>query len=116
MLEPPEPLLCLPSPLLGPFPILWNEWPRCHIRRQWMHVIRSETVEVAMEAISMQGQTETLDEHVCTRAERAHWRLAWEQRLVRNARPATAPSVTITLHGLPASLALTYGFDLLLAA
>jgi hypothetical protein len=115
MLEPPEPL-SLPSPVLGPFPILWNDWPRCHIRRQWMQVIRSETVEIAMGAIPTQGQTETLDEHVSTRAERAHWRLAWEQRLVRNARPATAPSVTITLHGLPASLALTYGFDLLAAA
>src|SRR5258708_1828013 len=70
MLEPPEPL-SLPSPLLGPFPILWNDWPRCHIRRQWMQVIRSETVEVAMGAIPTQGQTETLDEHVSTRAERA---------------------------------------------
>jgi len=37
-----------------------------------------------------------------TRAERAHWRLSWEQRLARNARPPTAPSVEIVLHGLPA--------------
>jgi hypothetical protein len=38
--------------------------------------------------------------------------LSWEQRLSRNARLASSPQVTITLHGLPAAFAQIYGFDL----
>ncbi len=51
-----------------------------------------------------------------TRAQRAQWRFSWEQRLTRNARPITAPSLTITIHGLSASFAHIYAFDLLAAA
>jgi hypothetical protein len=51
-----------------------------------------------------------------TREQRAHWRLSWAQRLARNTRPVTAPSLTITIHGLPASFAHFYAFDLLTAA
>jgi hypothetical protein len=44
--------------------------------------------------------------------QRAHWRFSWEQRLARNARPVTAPSLTITIHGLSASFAHLYAFGL----
>jgi hypothetical protein len=115
MLGPPEPL-SLPSPLLGPFPVLWHDWPRCHIRRRWVQVLRSETVMVAMEAIPLPDQARELDEPVITRAQRAHWRFSWEQRLAHNARPSTAPPLTLTLHGLPATFAHAYGFALLEAA
>src|SRR2546427_11505824 len=33
---------------------------------------------------------------IITRVQRAHWRFSWDQRLARNARPATAHSLTIT--------------------
>jgi hypothetical protein len=56
------------------------------------------------------------DEHVMTRQQRAHWRFSWEQRLAHNARPVTAPSLTITIHGLSASFAHIYAFDLLATA
>ncbi len=115
ILGPPE-LLSLPSPLLGPFPVLWHDWPRCHIRRRWVQVLRSETVMVAMEAIPLPDQARELDEPVITRAQRAHWRFSWEQRLAHNARPSTAPPLTLTLHGLPATFAHAYGFALLEAA
>ena len=49
---------------------------------------------------------------IITRAKLAHWRFSWDQRLARNARPATAPSLTITLHGLPPTFAQAYGFAL----
>jgi hypothetical protein len=55
-------------------------------------------------------------EHLITRAERAHWRLSWLERLAHNARPSTAPPLTLTLHGLPTMLAYAYGFALLEAA
>jgi len=49
-------------------------------------------------------------------AERAHWRLSWEQRLARNARLSNAPRLVVTLHGLPATFASSFGFDLLAIA
>lgn len=55
-------------------------------------------------------------EHVLTRTERAHWRLSWDQRLARNARPLDAPRLVVTLHGLPATFATSFGFDLLATA
>jgi len=42
----------------------------------------------------------------------SHWRFSWEQRLSRNARPASSSPVTITLHGLPAAFVQIYGFEL----
>jgi hypothetical protein len=38
---------------------------------------------------------------IVTRAERAHYRLRWEQRLARNARSPDASSIEITISGLP---------------
>jgi len=55
-------------------------------------------------------------EAVLTRAEHAHWRLSWEQRLARNVRPPDAPRLVVTLHGLPATFAASFGFDLLAIA
>src|SRR5258708_6779201 len=40
---------------------------------------------------------------------RAHTRLAWVQRLARNARPETSGQVTIRLFGTPESLAASLG-------
>ena len=48
-------------------------------------------------------------EPLSTRAQRAHWRLSWPQRLARNARPPTAPPLQITLHGLPAIFVQSFG-------
>jgi hypothetical protein len=35
-----------------------------------------------------------------------------EQRLARNARPSNAPRLLVTLHGLPATFASSFGFEL----
>jgi hypothetical protein len=97
-------------------PVLWRDWPRCSIRRTWLKVVRSQTVclESSVPHSPPRGNTPT--EKILTRAERAHWRLSWDQRLARNARPADAPRLIVTLHGLPATFASTFGFDLLAAA
>jgi len=71
---------------------------------------------VGMGATPPQERTARTDEHVMTRQQRAHWRFSWEQRLARHARPVTAPSLTITIHGLSASFAHISAFDLLTAA
>jgi hypothetical protein len=51
-----------------------------------------------------------------TRAQRAHWRLNWNERLTRNARSSSASPLTITLHGLPATFAQFFGVALVTAA
>jgi hypothetical protein len=101
---PPHPPACSP--------LLWRDWPRRHIRRQWMKVVRSQTVEVTGGTIPLPDPSEVPTPHVFTRSERAHWRWSWKQRLSRNARPASSPPVTVTLHGLPAAFAHIYGFAL----
>jgi hypothetical protein len=93
-------------------PVLWRDWPRCQIRRQWINAVRSQTVEVTGGTAPLPDPSEELTPHVFTRSRRAHWRLSWEQRLSRNARPVSSPPVTVTLHGLPAAFAQIYGFVL----
>jgi len=98
-------------------PVLWRDWPRCRIRRAWLDRIRRETVDVTEHlAASPLSSLERPSETVLTRAERAHWRLSWQQRLARNARPADASRFVVTLHGLPATFARSFGFDLLAIA
>jgi hypothetical protein len=98
-------------------PVLWKDWPRCAIRRRWLKVVRSETVSLTEScATPMRSSTMVSSEAVLTRAARAHWRLSWEQRLARNARPSDAPQLFVTLHGLPATFASSFGFDLLAIA
>ena len=44
-----------------------------------------------------------------SRAQRAHYRLSWAERLARNARPPTAGRVTIKLFGVPQVFATWLG-------
>lgn len=44
-----------------------------------------------------------------SRAERAHWRMRWLQRLARNARPLSAPPIEITIYGLSPVFAQALG-------
>jgi hypothetical protein len=97
-------------------PVLWRDWPRCNIRRTWLNVIRSQTVSMEKSALPSSPQDSSVTEKILTRSERAHWRLSWDQRLARNARPANAPRLIVTLHGLPATFAVAFGFDLLATA
>jgi hypothetical protein len=108
VLAPPEPTPCCP--------VLWGDWPRCYIRRNWLKVVRSERVVMTMGAPPTENQTDATDVAVITRAKRAHWRLSWEERLARNARPVTARPLTVTIHGLPDTFTHVYGFALLEAA
>ncbi len=95
-------------------PVLWKDWPRCRIRRAWLKIIRGETVQLTRGATA--APVATKPSAVFTRAQRAHWRLSWEQRVARNARPSDASPLIVTLHGLPATFAQSFGFDLLATA
>ncbi len=44
-----------------------------------------------------------------SRAQRAHYRLDWQERFARNARAPTASRVTIKLFGVPEAFATSLG-------
>jgi hypothetical protein len=101
-LEPvPSPAESIPTQLSSPplepvssppsSPVLWQDWPARSLRGRWMKLLCTETVLLTMGAAPAEKATERTEQSVLTRAERAHWRLSWSQRLARNARGATAP-------------------------
>ena len=110
---PPDPSETALAPLPSA-PVLWKDWPRCGIRRTWLKVVRSQTI--CLDSSSPPSRAQASTEKILTRAERAHWRLSWEQRLARNVRSSDAPRLVVTLHGLPATFASSFGFDLLATA
>lgn len=96
----------------SPRSVLWEDWAASHIRQQWMERLRTETVHLTIGPPQEPSPAPSSEPTVLTRAERAHWRLSWRQRLARNARPSEAPLLSITLHGLPASFAETFALAL----
>jgi len=102
----------VPQPPAACSPVLWRDWPRCSLRRQWMKLVRSQSVTITKEPPGASNPSAALPSSLLTRPQRAHWRLSWEQRLSRNAYLASSPPMTITLHGLPAAFAQIYGFVL----
>ena len=101
--EDPSPL-CLSA--AASHPILWGDWSRGPPRRAWIGWQRSHLVLVQVSPVSPPRSTSSSP---LSRAERAHWRLTWQQRLARNTRPPTAPPVEITIYGLSAVFAQTLG-------
>ena len=88
----------------GTAALLWQDWSRCAGRRLWMQLMRSGRVDLQMRPPLVAPA------HACapaplSREQRAHWRLSWEQRLARNARPAAGPSMHVVVFGVPAALA-----------
>jgi len=95
--------LAAPSP--PAHPILWGDWSRTQPRRAWIRWQRSHLVTVQAPLISPPPSTPA----VFSRAERAHWRMTWPQRLARNTRPPTAPPVGIIVYGLSTAFAQALG-------
>src|SRR6266404_1178005 len=96
--------------------VRWGDWPRCQIRRTFVQLLRTQAVLISVRAPETLVPTKPPSPPLETRAERAHWRLSWVQRLTRNARPSTAPSVEIVLHGLSAPFIQAFDFPLRPAA
>jgi hypothetical protein len=101
-----------PSPPVPVQPVRWGDWPRCQIRRTFVQLLRTQTVLISFRATEALVHAKPPSPSLETRTQRAHWRLSWEERLARNARPSTAPSVEIVLHGLPAPFIQAFDFPL----
>src|SRR6266699_3867007 len=104
------------SPPVPAQPVRWGDWPRCQIRRTFVHLLRTQAVLISVQTTETLVHAKPHSPPLETRAERAHWRLSWAERLARNARPPTAPSVEIVLHGLPAPFIQAFDFPLRPAA
>lgn len=81
-----------------------------------MQVVRTGLVTLTRGEAPTVAHPATTDASVITRTQRAHYRLTWDERFARNARPSTAQPLTVTIHGLPDTFANVYGFALLAVA
>jgi len=92
--------------VVGGEPLLWRDWSRRFHRRVCMQ-LRCQHLEVQMESGSSANLTRP--PVPLSRAQRAHYRLNWQDRFARNARGPTASRVTIKLFGVPESFATSLG-------
>ena len=72
-----------------------------------MQLVRDQHIEVRQvqgpPSQSSPGPT------ILSRAQRAHYRLDWSERLVRNARASPSGQVTVRLFGVPEGFATSLG-------
>jgi hypothetical protein len=93
--------------VVGSAPLLWRDWSRRYYRRACLQLLRHQCVEVEVgppTSVSLAVKPVPL-----SRAQRAHYRLSWAERLARNARPSTAGQVMIRLCGVPEGFAISLG-------
>ncbi len=102
-----EEVAALPPPFPASQPLLWGDWPRCFHRREVVKLLRHQRVDVELTETTPSAQPPPI--RFISRAERAHYRLSWAERRARNARPKTAPEVSIKLFGIPDTFATSLG-------
>ncbi len=96
--------------VVGEAPLLWRDWSRRVHRRACNQLLRHQRMEIQTEpGNGLDSATPALTPTPLSRAERAHYRLMWAQRLARNARPETAGQVIIRLFGVPERFATSLG-------
>jgi hypothetical protein len=94
---------------IGSAPLLWKDWSRRQHRRACMQLLRHQRVDVQLEP---PGQpSPATSPPILSRAQRAHYRLSWEERSARNACASTADRSTITLFGVPEGFATSLGLS-----
>lgn len=91
---------------VGPAPVLWKDWSRRIHRRACIHLLRHQRVQVQIE--SGTSPSPPLWPAPLSRAQRAHYRLDWQERFARNMH-TRASLVTIKLFGIPDAFATSLG-------
>ena len=92
--------------VLGSAPLLWKDWSRRQHRRACLDLLRGQQVEVRVEPALQPGPA---TKPSFSRAQRAHYRLSWAERLARNVRSPTTGQITIRLFGVPEGFASFLG-------
>jgi hypothetical protein len=92
---------------VGSEPIQWRDWSRRSHRRACIQLVRHQCVKVEVEPST--SASLTVQPAPVSRAQRAHYRLSWAERLARNARAPTAGRITIRLFGVPESFVTSLG-------
>src|SRR5712692_2732624 len=84
---------------VGSAHLLWRDWSRREHRRTCMQLVRRQRVDVTLEQALTPPPAPSSP--ILSRAQRAHYRLSFAERLARNARAPTASRITIQLFGVP---------------
>ena len=92
---------------VGSAPLLWRDWSRRLHRRACQQLVRHQRLEMSLSPPA--AASPPTAEVILSRAQRAHSRLSWAQRLARNARVSTSGQVTIKLFGVPEGFAISLG-------
>jgi hypothetical protein len=101
----PAPEEPFPPPALHP--VLWGDWQRRFHRREIVKLLRHQRIDIQLSETAPPAQSPPV--RLLSRAERAHYRLSWAERLARNARRSAAPDVAIKLFGIPDTFATALG-------
>jgi hypothetical protein len=100
----PRQVSVLLHPLVVGFaPLLWRDWSRRTHRRACLQLVRHQHLEVSLPSCAVAPPRTA--EVILSRAQRAHSRLSWRERLARNARVSPTGQVRIRLFGVPESFA-----------
>lgn len=91
---------------VGAAPLLWRDWSRRAHRRATIGLVRHQRTEVSL---SPPAALPPMADGLFSRAQRARYRLNWQERLARNAREPTAGLITIRLFGIPVAFAASLG-------
>ncbi len=94
---------------VGSAPLLWRDWSRRQHRRACMQLLTGQRLEMQM-APPLSANSGCSSSPL-SRAQRAHYRLSWQERLARNARAPGAGQVTIKLFGVPEGFATLLGLQ-----
>jgi hypothetical protein len=73
-----------------------------------MSLLRTQTVTITLTPAAAPA-LDAAERGPFTQQERKHYRLAWEQRLARNANRAPEPRVKLHLFGIPTAFAQSIG-------
>jgi hypothetical protein len=92
---------------IGSAPLLWHDWSRRVHRRACIQLLRHQRIEMSLPPPAATSPPAT--DLILSRAQRAHSRLGFQERLARNARSPIAHQVTIKLFGIPATFATWLG-------
>lgn len=93
--------------VVGSAPLLWRDWSRRPYRRACIQLLSHQRVDV------QHGQDREVrivsPPLTLSRAQRAHYRLSFAERFVRNARISSASRPIITLFGVPETFSVFLG-------